>query len=461
MKINVFNTEKNRYKAFLKCLVSLRTLYATIIFCLFSTPIFSQNQSQNLSKYWQYRDRLVNNFMVVGEGQGKSLPAGGRNPTANCQADWWMGEAGCDKPKGMGKLQWGDGTIHLGYYITVLATELRLLLDAGQETERTKEELYYAFRAFERLDKEAETRFGQAGKLDGFFIRDDVTNDILYDKNGNSNFPKGKNDTYNCVLSDGGCGEANIKSGDFVSQDQVISLLFGMTCVAELIPNERWGKRQTFGDMAAANTHRMVSFMRNNKWHIKDPTGRKAPNRWGGNARPFSYSIAKTANRITQKKYRKSYQSGQSRGLGAVLHGTYDWLFGVQTHYNHPMIFTLMVTSDSWDRNKMGAYCKKSDQEVYALADVVLNDKKLSKRISKESLEAILNTAPRSGPCFQTPGCTAPDGWKSNNRWLHPTHKKGNKYGVYQEWNGLDYMMLYNFYHLYYSSELPNFRATS
>ncbi len=432
--------------------------YIIFIFTLLSTSLLAQNEAMNLSKYWQYRARLVDDFMVVGEGQGKSIPAGGRDPVANCQQDWWMKRDECPEPKGTGKLQWGDGTIHLGYYITVLATELKLLSDARQDTEQTAKELYYAIRAFERLDEEAERRYGQSGVKNGFFIRDDVTNDILYDENGEANFPKGKNSAYQCVKSAGNCGKANVKEGYFVSQDQAISLLFGFTCVAQLIPDERWGREDTFGELAAQNTHRMVSYMREHKWRVVAPDGKKAPNRWGGDFRPFSYSIAKTATRITKKKYQKSYQSGRSRAMGAVLHGSYDWLFGVQTHYNHPMIFALMVSSDAWDRNKMGAYCKRSDQEMYALADAVLNDKKLSKRLPFEHLSAMLNTAPKDGPCYKTPGCTAPDGWKSNNRWLHPTHKNGNKHGIHQEWNGLDYMMLYNFFHLYYKEKLPVYK---
>jgi len=436
-------------------------IYIACLLLLISQPIFGQNEAGNLSKYWQYRTRLVNDFMVVGEGQGRSIPAGGRDPVANCQSDWWMQRDKCPRPKGTGKLQWGDGTIHLGYYITVLATELKLLSDTGQKTEQTAEELYYAIMALERLDEEAERRYGQRGEKNGFFIRDDVTTDILYDKNGEANFPKGKNSAYQCVKSASNCGEASVKDGYFISQDQAISLLFSFTCVTELIPDKRWGNKETFGELAALNTHRIVSYMRDNKWRIVAPDGEKAPNRWGGDCRPFSYSIAKTANRITKKKYRKNYQSGRSRALGAILHGSYDWLFGVQTHYNHPMIFALMVTSNAWDRNKMGAYCKKSDQEMYALADAVLNKKKLSKRIDYESIVSMLNIAPKNGPCFKTPGCDAPDGWKSSNRWLHPTHKKGNKYGLFQEWNGLDYMMLYNFFHLYHKDKLPRYKRVT
>ena len=68
------------------------------IFCVISIPVFSQNESENLSKYWQYRARLVDDFMLVGEGEGKSLPASGRDPVANCPSDWWLGNAGCRKP---------------------------------------------------------------------------------------------------------------------------------------------------------------------------------------------------------------------------------------------------------------------------------------------------------------------------------------------------------------------------
>ncbi len=439
-------------------------IYLIGLLLLMCKPIFTQTTISNLAKYWQYRERLINQpdknipgFVVVGEGQGMSIPMGGRDPVANCQKDWWMKRDKCPLPKGTGKLQWGDGTIHLGYYITVLATELKLLKNASADYSKTAEELYYAIMAFERLDSEAERRFRKTGKKDGFFIRDDVTIDILKDENGKHRFTDGKV-TYTCIKSAGGCAPATIKGGYFVSQDQAISLLLGFTCIAELIPNERYKNKPTFGELAAVNTDRIVSFMRNNKWRIVGPDGKKAPNRWGGDCRAFSYSIAKTGDRITKGKYRKTYQSGRSRGLGKFLHGSYDWLFGIQTHYNHPMIFSLMVTADSWDKNKMAAYCKNADEELYALADAVLNNKKIGKSLNFKDFTKIVDSAPATGPCFKTPGCQAGNGWKSSNRWLHPSQYKGNKNGIYQEWNGLDYMMFYNFYHLYYKDKLPRYR---
>lgn len=53
-------------------------------FMLFPAVILQgQNNQINLEKYWHYRYRLVNYFMVVGEGNGKSLPTAVRNLYSN------------------------------------------------------------------------------------------------------------------------------------------------------------------------------------------------------------------------------------------------------------------------------------------------------------------------------------------------------------------------------------------
>ena len=58
--------------------------YILLIFGLvmcFAKPIYAQvdQRDQWMNKYWFYRWRLINDFMVVGEGQGKSLPAVSRD----------------------------------------------------------------------------------------------------------------------------------------------------------------------------------------------------------------------------------------------------------------------------------------------------------------------------------------------------------------------------------------------
>ena len=95
--------------------------------------VVSQNSAENLKKDWYYRFRMQNDFMLIGDCNGCSLPAEIRNCTT------------CD-PQTMQPFQmhWGDVTNDLGWYIGVLATEYKLLNDNGQSTDETIRELYYA-----------------------------------------------------------------------------------------------------------------------------------------------------------------------------------------------------------------------------------------------------------------------------------------------------------------------------
>ena len=70
---------------------------------------FTQNPQQNLRKYWFCRNRLINDFMLVGDCQGCSIPAKNRGDANQIT------------------LKWSDATIDLGWYIGVLATEYKLL----------------------------------------------------------------------------------------------------------------------------------------------------------------------------------------------------------------------------------------------------------------------------------------------------------------------------------------------
>ena len=82
--------------------------------------------------------------------------------------------------------------MRLGWYIAVLDTEYKLLNNQGLDTYQTRKELYYALEAFNRLDLNAESYFNLAGTsnpnqaisppisdLNGFFIRDDMTDNFL------------------------------------------------------------------------------------------------------------------------------------------------------------------------------------------------------------------------------------------------------------------------------------------
>ena len=87
-------------------------------------------------------------FVSVGPGQGQSQPAP-------------------ERMDNLGLMKWGDGTIALGFYLGVLATEHYMLSNAalfpgaGDATQlaSTRDELYHALLALERLDSSADAAF--------------------------------------------------------------------------------------------------------------------------------------------------------------------------------------------------------------------------------------------------------------------------------------------------------------
>ena len=108
----------------------------------------SQTPEKNLEKYWHYRDRLRQSFIVVSqdvEEEGVNIPAG---------------EIYDDT------VSWSDGNSIMSHYLAMLSTELYLLKINGQDYSQTLAELYYAMLAMERLDLYSESHWRRfEGKL--------------------------------------------------------------------------------------------------------------------------------------------------------------------------------------------------------------------------------------------------------------------------------------------------------
>lgn len=135
----------------------------------------TQNMSGDLTKYWFYRWRLRNDFMVMGSEQGQSLVIQDRSTERKSI------------------IRFADATLMHGYYLTMLAIEHKILADLGrtEDLKNNERELYYALKAIERLDEFAETIYSDATtgsnqdahRIDdtpqrrcrnGYFFRDDV-----------------------------------------------------------------------------------------------------------------------------------------------------------------------------------------------------------------------------------------------------------------------------------------------
>jgi len=140
----------------------------------------TQNMSGDLTKYWYYRWRLRNDFMVMGNGPGESLIAEQRNTGRK------------------DLVKWADASLMQGYYLSMLAIEHKILEDLGrfEDLLNNERELYFALKAFERLDYWTETIYSdeqpnnnnvgrrtgdmtQRGDINGYFYRDDVPPDFF------------------------------------------------------------------------------------------------------------------------------------------------------------------------------------------------------------------------------------------------------------------------------------------
>lgn len=153
-----------------------------LLFILFSIlnagVIVSQTSEIDLhKKYWYYKSRFNNDFISIGTNPGQSIPFNQRGFN-----DSYTFTTPSDV------LKTGDGTVQLGIYIAVLATEYKLLKNNSADINsinKVKYELFCALNAINRLDYYAEKIIGDnphpknphttnSPNLNGFFVRDDI-----------------------------------------------------------------------------------------------------------------------------------------------------------------------------------------------------------------------------------------------------------------------------------------------
>jgi|GEM_PF-3450534 len=190
-------------------------LYSII---LLTQEAYAQTPQQNEDKYWDYRERLRNEFMIgIGPDMGMSIPASVRDTVG-------------------GILQWTDCTIAHGQYIAILAMEYAIMESKSYDTDQTIEELFYALYALNRLDYTAEPFFGGTPSLNGFFIRDDIEldsldmDDVL--EHLNEGLPEYKITGLDSDYMD------EIPRNNEESLDQAILLITGLAMVKKWVPND-------------------------------------------------------------------------------------------------------------------------------------------------------------------------------------------------------------------------------
>lgn len=552
----------------------------TLIFLVFArTDSYSQNAEQNLMKYWKHRSQL-DRFILKGEGinpatvHGSYLPAEFCRPVQKSghddiggglqhfQSKWPDLYYTAENPKCGGLNIGADATMYLGWYISVLATEYKLLVDHGLDGASTLHELWSALEAYERLDRMAETLLGQPPQYNGYFLRDDaIFNLATRDDNndGVPNFPEigcviGK---FEFMIASGKAHYNNFPANPYdvtvdnwndydnsPSPDQVLGLLQGVALVKKCVPANASVNGQSVRLKAQEIAHRIGSYARPRHYKMTNADGNG--NDGTIDMKMVCYPIAETINWITDDND-ESLDFNQD-GIGDVL-GSYhtqdypplitfppsadfspdsdglwqlmwqvmvtqwavyftdplpDWppngticaldalfiltpmpfigpLISVaEDEANDPncwdmedashlaQMYTAAAISNEWIHTDFYHVAHEIDMEIFPLLSDVLFDEDDMSIECKDKCKERIDAAPCSefGSCKPDTDCIAGDatcgtlsteavsGWMSPNRYLHRDWANGVKgSGILH--NGLDFLLLYNLYHLKYPNELP------
>lgn len=467
----------------------------TLLLLLVVTNMHAQTPLLNLQKYWHYRQRLNDKFMIVSSGNeiGTNIPASIR--------------------KGVGiftnALEFGDATVELSYYMAVLATEYRLLKDYNQPYTKTLDELHYAMLAFERLDYGAEYHYRvilnkplyyyyiQGIKINvymdetdfnGFFIRDDV--DFMFTRTWAPVHPFFYET--DSVTSDGIAGLAfDDITGDFIgikpnagddiykaemSQDQVWNLVTAFAIIEEMLAdnttlyNDINGNPTTMRQWAINTTKRVLQYMKvtyksdglvdiyTDYWAIANPVTAEIVHRGGSKSDlyPFAGLFSAVGTKITGTQIHNSiyepifdvqlpagnYWSdhGQLLLRSCLDSSKYNYLYSNSLNYIDELPFTFEHAP------VINLLLSKNKNELYFNNDL------------DSYIESLLNSAPYNGP-FNYGDSTAPG---FSKRWSG-TCEYSNPFQAFQtynnwfsgEYNGLDYMLLHNLYWLTFVQKLP------
>lgn len=441
-------------------------------------PLFSQGY-QNLDTYKNLRKRLQKDFTLIGDGQGKSLVAERRS--------------GTDYP---GKLIFhADETSNMGYYLATLATEYQLLKINGKSTFNTLEELTFAVKAINRLDETAESYIRtpatppspQTGDLNGFFIRSDVSHSFFSDNAGHFNSGE-----YGSSPVDGITSSLYNETLQYIqplreSQDQVLNLLMGLSFVTKYVHDSIPGFifQDGISDLsreAKAISHRMITYLKSNGWKVKDPvTGTFLNNAQGGEAVHLSYAFAEAACAISNEfsgvvsgfpeKRCNTYHDG-------VTASNYYFFQFMKNYVECPQGYSTSSTScrachELYKPMMLAAIGSSYYQNGTDVTANILSQQGVNTEIqiiplihqilwNKGSLvndsvyTTLLNHPLPNGP-YNAGSCDYPHfEWSAPVRWRQPERRGAGCMSAEQdtacfnffsgEYNGLDYMLLFNLY---------------
>jgi len=442
-----------------------------VVFLLsyYNSSLLSQNDSINQIKYLKYRERLKY-FVKPGTNRGESHIAGIRNRF----------------DMGANDLNFGQHSIYFGYYIGMLATEYKLLIDKNiNKAKLTQNELKLALMQYiNYLDKTENSLYKKIeNSFDGFFVRENVPCDFLVNDSTfeyfNTNLKpanklKFENSTYSFEnLNPGEPAWVNkVSECDSIpqvfSQDEAIGLLLGLALVYKCLPDT-----SIENNLSKEIAIKVITYIRNSsrkyggfftpRWLIYKPDGKRLKTSQGGLSWFYAHGFMRTANYF-DKDYDNLFKK-ISRYPQELFFQFGQYIAGSNPD-NTTMITTLAAISNSWrstipiiglifkiNTTYFGIKSKTKSQDwetFYGLYWAYLHNKSPKVNELLEKTQNQLNSAPFYGTYnYGKNNCPYNTGWASSYKWHHKKNtQNGVNEGILGNYNGLDYMLLYNLYNL-------------
>ena len=458
-------------------------LVITLLLITFSCC--AQINMNNLEeKYWFYRERLKY-FVINGPGteQGDCMVADKRTST----------------------LSYGQHATYFGYYLGVLATEYYLLNIYGQDASSTYNELNNALDAYiYQLDmfEEKDATCNKSSNYDGFFIRNSMhsTSSSAFDyltnhhTNGKTHFEILNEDLCSTEVWTNGISTkpgyattveySNYDHGDpnnddsamqYVSQDEIIGLLKGLVLVVGAF-SENSAICQKAKDIGTKIILYAYNSSPNNRWEIWDPcTNNKVSHGSSSYSNVYAYPLAQIL--IDKFDYPDNDVIGPFDASdwatialnGLFFSATFDDIKNTSMTMNLLALSNTLGSSYGSVESTIIMYDFWGWEAFYVLLWEFSNNT-LSFHISNATLFAkaynILESAPCDGPySYGTNNGCAPNGWGATYKFEANSEKQNYGDSDYGAYNGLDYLLLYNLFHIrfryfnpYPSIQLPLYR---
>lgn len=400
------------------------------------TATFVQHSTNpNTSKYWDYRDILRSRYVLAGEGQQ------GNSNVATYRID------------SVSFMKWSDQTIRLGWYIGMLATEYYMLNNPQNYPDFNEgdpnrlntcaTELYYALRALQRLDVNAESSFvPNWPDTPGFFIRDEVPLGFQY------NFP---GITY--MQSD---YSDPVITNKEMSQDQVYHVMFGLALAKTFLPGDLVINGLNLRQFAITEATNIVTHVKNGGWVIKNPvTGNDVAR--GADATAYAHGLNKVLVYITDGAvdYVSSISETQKTLWNSLSDPNNPAYLNID---NLHMSCAVASAGNGWGTDTLDdlqSLCDKEDWWVYQYAYAAMFKYVATAQPNWPSHHYTIDVA-SSGQLSAAPSYHEPrypvdqseigTGWCASHRFLRSLADAnyGEQGATGQSYPGLDYMLLHN-----------------